>query len=312
MSGSIKVGGHTVFVHTGASGAGTLSVQGQNGNVLLSDDGTAVSLGNNVRLPASGGIKDSSGNNILTESGGNVSIGDIRLHTNSAVRDSSGNAIITDVAGSAVVAPSAGGIPPGAIMAFAMSSAPSGWLVCNGGAVSQSDYSALYSAITNTWISTWVAGEAIIAGEYRVTIADGSIYVATTTGTTSGSDLTNDSGVSWTSSTNFLLPDLRGEFLRGWDNGKGSDPNASTRRGGDNVGSYQKYAIKQHGHTANIYAGNGALAGMNNSPAYHQQGNTHFNLYNTGVSTTTFSITSENLADEIRPRNMAVNYCIKY
>ena len=74
MAGNIKVGGHTVFTHTGPSGAGTLSVQGQNGNVLLSDDGTAVSLGNNVRLPTSGGIKDSSGNNILTESGGNVSI----------------------------------------------------------------------------------------------------------------------------------------------------------------------------------------------------------------------------------------------
>ena len=75
MAGNIKVGGHTVFTHTGPSGAGTLSVQGQNGNVLLSDDGTAVSLGNNVRLPASGGIKDSSGNNILTESGGVVSAG---------------------------------------------------------------------------------------------------------------------------------------------------------------------------------------------------------------------------------------------
>ena len=94
MSGSIKVGGHTVFVHTGASGAGTLSVQGQNGNVLLSDDGTAVSLGNNVRLPASGGIQDSSGNNILTESGGNVSLGDIRLSSGSALKDSSGNDII--------------------------------------------------------------------------------------------------------------------------------------------------------------------------------------------------------------------------
>lgn len=75
MSGSIKVGGHTVFVHTGASGAGTLSVQGQNGNVLLSDDGTAVSFGSNVRLPASGGIKDSSGNDIITESAGVVTLG---------------------------------------------------------------------------------------------------------------------------------------------------------------------------------------------------------------------------------------------
>lgn len=94
MAGNIKVGGHTVFTHTGASGAGTLSVQGQNGNVLLSDDGTAVSLGNNVRLPASGGIKDSSGNNVLTESGGNVSLGNIvKPATGSVVQI---NSLVTD------------------------------------------------------------------------------------------------------------------------------------------------------------------------------------------------------------------------
>ena len=48
MSGSIKVGGNTIATHTGAQGAGE------------------VTLGTNLRLPASGGIQDSSGNNILT------------------------------------------------------------------------------------------------------------------------------------------------------------------------------------------------------------------------------------------------------
>ena len=57
MSGSIKVGANTIATHTGAQGAGE------------------VTLGTNIRLPASGGIQDSSGNNILTESGGNTAIG---------------------------------------------------------------------------------------------------------------------------------------------------------------------------------------------------------------------------------------------
>lgn len=57
MSGSIKVGGNTIATHTGAQGAGE------------------VTLGTNIRLPASGGIQDSSGNNVLTESGGNTTIG---------------------------------------------------------------------------------------------------------------------------------------------------------------------------------------------------------------------------------------------
>lgn len=45
--------------------------------------------------------------------------------------------------------------------------------------------------------------------------------------------------------TTFRLPDLRGEFIRGWDHGRGLDPNASTRTNagggitGDHVGTNQ-------------------------------------------------------------------------
>lgn len=74
MAGNIKIGGNTIFTHTGAVGAGTVTLKDQSGNAILTDDGTAVSMGN-LRLPATGGIKDSSGNNILTESGGVVSAG---------------------------------------------------------------------------------------------------------------------------------------------------------------------------------------------------------------------------------------------
>jgi len=43
------------------------------------------------------------------------------------------------------------GVPPGAIMDFAMNTAPSGWLKCNGDAISRSTYSALFAAIGTTW-----------------------------------------------------------------------------------------------------------------------------------------------------------------
>jgi len=42
-------------------------------------------------------------------------------------------------------------IPAGAVMSFAMNSAPAGWLACNGAAVSRSTYSALFSAVSTTY-----------------------------------------------------------------------------------------------------------------------------------------------------------------
>ena len=274
MSGSIKVGGHTVFVHTGASGAGTLSVQGQNGNTLLTDDGTAVHLGNNVRLPASGGIKDSSGNNILTESGGNVSIGNIRLNANSSVRDSSGNAIITDVAGSAVVAPSAGGIPPGAIMSFAMSSAPSGWVVCNGAEYAIADYGDLHTAIGTTWGA-----------------------------------LTNGSGGA--GSTHFRVPDLRGAFLRGiGQHGTYFTANLSGFAG-PSVGNFEYDQMQGHKHDFTLdtrsTVGSDPTRVANGAPT------TYIGYSQTTSNPVTDSTNgAPRVGDETRPFNAGINYCIKY
>lgn len=49
--------------------------------------------------------------------------------------------------------------------------------------------------------------------------------------------------------TTFNLPDLRGEFIRGWDDGRGVD-------GGRELGSYQGGALQLHGHS-----GSAATAG---------------------------------------------------
>lgn len=44
-----------------------------------------------------------------------------------------------------------GAVPVGSVTAFAGSSAPAGWLVCGGQAVSRSDYSGLFSVIGTTY-----------------------------------------------------------------------------------------------------------------------------------------------------------------
>jgi len=54
--------------------------------------------------------------------------------------------------------------------------------------------------------------------------------------------------------TTFNLPDLRGEFVRGWDRSRGADPDADQRRDfagnivGDQVGSLQDARMQSHRH----------------------------------------------------------------
>jgi microcystin-dependent protein len=119
-----------------------------------------------------------------------------------------------------------------------MSSAPSGWLICNGALVSRATYTALFAAI-------------------------GTIFGA-------------GDGVA-----TFALPDLRGEFVRGWDNGRGVDA-------GRALGGAQADAFKAHTHP---------LSGTATSDGAH----TH---------TVTGSATSTG-GTETRPRNVALLYCIK-
>jgi len=67
------------------------------------------------------------------------------------------------------------------------------------------------------------------------------------------------------SSGNIILPDTRGEFLRGWDHGRGKDPDAASRLGragdgstGNNPGTRQADELKSHFHSVpNISSGAG-------------------------------------------------------
>lgn len=112
-------------------------------------------------------------------------------------------------------------------------------------------------------------------------------------------------------STTFNVPDMRGEFARGWDHGRGIDA-------GRVLGSWQDEAFKSHNHTgstgtAGAHAhqydkvgtgGSGQTSG--GSSSYNVQDNTA----SAGDHTHTVTINS-NGGTETRPRNVAWMFIIK-
>ena len=107
-------------------------------------------------------------------------------------------------------------------------------------------------------------------------------------------------------STTFNLPDYRGQFLRGFDNGSGTDPDAASRtdRGdgttGDAVGTKQTDEIKSHTHDGNR-AGSGIIG--NNSGRIPRMNNE--------ATPSTSTIAEATGGNETRPKNIYVMYCIK-
>lgn len=144
----------------------------------------------------------------------------------------------------------------GTVVAFAADTAPTGWLECNGAAVSRTTYALLFSVIGTTW------------------------------GAGNGT-------------TTFNLPDLRGEFIRGWDHGKGTDVDGGARA----FASHQNHRVGSHTHPIwygtsvgsdiDVLRVNGVNATRNNANQVY----TNFNEYGTLYET--------------RPRNFAMMYIIK-
>lgn len=92
-------------------------------------------------------------------------------------------------------------------------------------------------------------------------------------------------------STTFALPDLRGEFIRGWADGRAVDT-------GRVFGSAQTDDLKAHTHYAGVYTGIGG------------SGNTNY----AGVRADALSpvTTGSTGGTETRPRNIALLACIKF
>ena len=104
-------------------------------------------------------------------------------------------------------------------------------------------------------------------------------------------------------STTFGLPDMRGEFARGLDDGRGVDA-------GRTLGSSQADEFESHNHaiTSNFILGNTDNT-RNNSNQVADRGATNSN-YDPNANPTYTAANSG--GTETRPRNVALLYCIKY
>jgi len=183
------------------------------------------------------------------------------------------------------------GVPTSAVFCVAVATVPTGYLECNGAAVSRTTYSALF---------------AIIGTNY---------------GTGNGS-------------STFNLPDLRGEFIRGFDNGKGTDSGRSIASSQSAQNASHNHSISLSGTTSTasltgsitkisetFQSGGGSASGVFTKTGGVNAGNTPSRVDTSpaaGVDLNashnhTFSAsgTSGSQGSEARPRNIAMMYIIK-
>jgi len=174
------------------------------------------------------------------------------------------------------------GVPSGSVFCMAVDVVPSGYLECDGSAVSRTTYAALFAVI-------------------------GVIY-----------------GAGDGSST-FNVPDLRGEFIRGFDNGKGIDSGRSiaSSQGGSNLShshtatSTSSVTDSGHFHSTNVDNSNlfpangGTTIGFGGGGSYPATNFGTMANATTGVTVATSTSVANDGGSETRPRNIAMMYIIK-
>lgn len=130
--------------------------------------------------------------------------------------------------------------PVGAVTAYAGSSAPAGWLECNGQSFSSSTYPQLYAVLGNST----------------------------------------------------AVPDLRGQFVRGWAHDGGTDA-------GRGIRTTQADAVGPHAHTIGASRFNG----------WPGSGQIVYDMWKNGSGAATDNNTG---TTETRPKNVALMYIIKH
>lgn len=150
-------------------------------------------------------------------------------------------------------------IPYGAVQYFARDTAPEGWLIADGSAISRIEYANLFTAIGTNF-----------------GVGDGT--------------------------ETFNLPDLRGEFIRGWVIDREGVMGESGLRA---FGSWQADDFKSHNHPIS----NGSY-GFSNPAIINPP--TTLATYSTGVGGGFGSTVASQGGTETRPRNVALLACIKY
>ena len=176
-------------------------------------------------------------------------------------------------------------LPAGMISAMGMSSAPSGWLLCNGAAVSRSTYSALFAAIGTTW------GSGDGSSTFNVPELKGA-YLRNT-------------GTSDTSS------DYVGPNVGGYQD----DQNATHNHNATSSSSLSINNSGNHSHNSPSAHYHGAFG--TNKIAWGYSGNTtHYGgsggNHSHGGSVSTSTSIGNSGSTEARVFNKGVQYCIKF
>jgi microcystin-dependent protein len=241
-------------------------------------------------------------------------------------------------------------VPTGSVTAFAGSTVPLGYLVSDGSAVNRTTYAALFAAIGTTYGSgdgSTTFNLPDLRGHFTASglVTSGANIgdIITTASSTCPSGTVQANGASYATATypllfstigythggsgsNFNVPDYRGRFLRGVDEGAGNDPDTSTRSAmnvggntGDAIGSLQSQATALngillhdpgHSHASGAYQNqdpNGWGEAFHSGFGYASSvGGVLTN--NVGPSATGIFLTGDT---ETRPRNAYVNYCIR-
>jgi microcystin-dependent protein len=196
-----------------------------------------------------------------TPSNGQIPVGNGTNYVAAAITAGSGISV-TNGSGSITIATT--NTPAGSVSMFAASTAPAGWLECDGALVSRTTFAALFAVIG----TTYGAG-------------DGS--------------------------TTFAVPDMRGEFPRGWDDGRGVDS-------GRALGSAQGQSTQAHNHQWWDYTGGAGTTIDMFSPGsstWDSSGNPAANFSDPFTTDAYTSTTLLNTSGETRPRNIALMFIIK-
>jgi len=262
------------------SGANTIGfATSGTARVSVSDAGLDVVNGLPIRL------QDSSGSPFVSLKSPSSLSGNIALTLPSAITN--GGFLQTDGSGN-LSFQIVNGVPSGAVFCVAVATVPTGYLECNGAAVSRTTYAALFA------------------------------FIGTSYGSGNGS-------------STFNLPDLRGEFIRGFDNGRGVDS-------GRSVASSQGSQNDSHNHSVSITTSTTSLTGTITkiSETYASGGGGATGVFTKGSSASASNTpsrvdsspagsvsmdashnhsvsgnTANQGGNESRPRNIAMMYIIK-
>lgn len=149
----------------------------------------------------------------------------------------------------------------GHVAFFAANAAPANYLKANGALISRTTYAGLWA------------------------YAQASSNIAASDGAWQKGQFSPGDG-----STTFRIPDLRGEFLRGWDDSLGQDP-------GRVLGTQQSDELKSHTHSIGIDLTLGSANSVKSSD---------------GVNFGGAEVTTATGGAETRPRNIALLGCIRF